>query len=92
MGVQPFVALQADQVGAQRLGQALGDLGLADAGIAFQQQRPLQPRHQHDRHGQRGIGHIAGPGQSPHDLVPGEFHRSLCHGRRPRIGVAKLAG
>ena len=37
--VQALVALQADQLGAAHRGQRLGDLGLADAGLAFEQQR-----------------------------------------------------
>ena len=38
--VEPLVALQPDQPAAERLRQHLGDLGLADAGLAFQEQRP----------------------------------------------------
>ena len=38
VGVEPFVALQADQLGAQDLGQHFGDLGLADPGFALQKQ------------------------------------------------------
>ena len=38
--VEPLVALQADQLSPERLGQHLGDLGLADARLAFQEQRP----------------------------------------------------
>ena len=35
--VEPFVALQPDQLGAVHGGERLGDLGLADAGFAFEQ-------------------------------------------------------
>ena len=35
IGVEAFVALQADQAGAEDGGQGLGGLGLADAGLAF---------------------------------------------------------
>jgi hypothetical protein len=41
-GVEPFVALQADQAAAQGGGEGLGDLGLAGAGLAFQEQRAAQ--------------------------------------------------
>ena len=37
--VEAFVALQADQRPLQRGRQHLGDLGLADAGLAFAEQR-----------------------------------------------------
>jgi len=39
--IQSLIALQADQFGGVRRGQRLGDLGLADARFAFQQQRGL---------------------------------------------------
>ena len=35
--VQTLVALQPDQAPAERRGQHLGDLGLADAGLAFEE-------------------------------------------------------
>ena len=38
--IEPFVALQADQLTAERAGQHLRDFRLADAGFAFEQQRP----------------------------------------------------
>ena len=40
--LQAVVALQAQQLALQRDGERLGELGLADAGLAFQQQRALQ--------------------------------------------------
>ena len=49
--VEPLVALQADQPAPERRGQHLGDLGLADAGLAFEEQRPahLEREEQHGR-------------------------------------------
>ena len=41
--VEAFVALQADQPAAERRGEHLGDLGLADAGLAFEKKRPAEP-------------------------------------------------
>ena len=38
--VEAFIALQADQPAAERARQHLGDLGLADARLAFEEQRP----------------------------------------------------
>ena len=46
--IQPLVALQADQFGAEPGGQHLGDLGLADARLALEQQRPAQRDRQVD--------------------------------------------
>ena len=58
--VQPLIALQADQLGRMHGGERLGDLGLADAGLAFQQQRPPQPLHQRDRGRKLAVGDVAG--------------------------------
>ena len=63
MGVEPFVALQADQPRAAHGGQHLGDLGLADAGVAFQQQRAAEVLHQQQRRDQRRLGDVAGARQ-----------------------------
>ncbi len=42
--VEPLVALQADQSAAQRRRQDLGDLGLADACLAFKEERPAEAK------------------------------------------------
>ena len=58
--VEPLVALQADQLGAVDRGQRLGDLGLADARLAFEQQRALQQLHERQRRRQLAVGDVAG--------------------------------
>jgi hypothetical protein len=45
IGVEALVALQPDQPRLQHLSQCLADLGLADPGLTFEQQRPPQPDH-----------------------------------------------
>jgi hypothetical protein len=40
--VQALVALEPDQAGAERARESLACLGLADAGLPFEQQRLLQ--------------------------------------------------
>ena len=62
--VEPFVALQADQLGAVHGGQRLGDFGLADAGLALQQQRPLEEIHQPQRGRDVAIGDVADGGET----------------------------
>ena len=62
--VEPLVALQADQLGAVHGGERLGDLGLADAGFALEQQRPLEEIHQPERGRQIPVGDIAGGGEA----------------------------
>ena len=61
--VEALVALQADQLAPKRRRQHLGDLGLADAGLAFEKQRPAHAQRQ-IRHGrERALGEIAARGQ-----------------------------
>ena len=57
--VDPLVALQPDQPRAGRRRQRPRDLGLADAGLALQQQRLLERRGQVDRQRQRPVGQIS---------------------------------
>jgi hypothetical protein len=57
--IEALIALQADQLGAVHGGQRLGDLGLADAGLAFEQQRALEQFHQRDRGRQFAVGDVA---------------------------------
>ena len=72
--IEPLIALQADQFGRMHGSQRFCDLGLADARLAFQQQRPPQQLHQRDRGREFAVGDIAGGGQRLRDLVAG-FHR-----------------
>jgi hypothetical protein len=58
--LQPVVALQAQQLALQRLRQRLGQLGLADAGLAFEQQRALQLQREEHGRGQAPVGEVAG--------------------------------
>ena len=73
--VEPLVALQADQPAAERRRQHLGDLGLADAGLAFEEDRPahLQRQEQHGR--QRPVGEIVGRRQQLERVVDGGRER-----------------
>ena len=56
--VQALVALQPHQPAAERLGQHLGDLGLADAGLAFQKQRAAEAQREVECGRQRAVGDI----------------------------------
>jgi hypothetical protein len=70
--------LQPDQVGGVHIGERLRHLGLADAGIAFDQQRPAQHVHQQQCGRQIRVGDVANLRQSVGDLVAGQDWR---HGR-----------
>jgi hypothetical protein len=56
--VQPLVALQADQVGIDGGGHGRCQRRLADARLAFEEQRPAEPKGQKERDGQPAIGDI----------------------------------
>ncbi len=71
--VQPLIALQADQLGPMHAGERLGDLGLANPRLTFQQQRALEHLHERDRGRKLGVGDVAARCKGLRDLVTG-FH------------------
>ena len=83
--VEALVALQADQLGAVHGGERLGDLGLADAGLAFEQQRPLEEFHQPQRGREVAVGDVAGGGEAVGDVFAVEGHGAIASFR----GAAK---
>ena len=56
--VEALVALQPDEPCVERGGEDLGQLGLAHAGLTFEQQRPTQPQAEEDGGDERPIGHV----------------------------------
>ena len=64
LGVEAFVTLKPDQRTIENLRQAFADLGFADTGIAFQQQRSLQPVHQGQRRGELRVGDVSDLGEA----------------------------
>ena len=81
--VETLVALQADQVGAARAGDRLGQLGLADPGRALDQQRLLQRAGEVGRRRGGRVGEVGGLvellGRVRGGLEPGH-RRSLVGG------------
>src|SRR5690348_7725917 len=67
--VEALIALQADQLTLMHRRQRLGDLGLADAGLAFEQQRPLEEVHEPQRRREVAVGDIADGGEALGDAV-----------------------
>jgi len=53
VGIDPLVALQADQARPAGAGQRLRELGLADARLALEQQRSTQLERDEERRAQR---------------------------------------
>ena len=69
VNVDALVALQPDQARAGGAGQRLGDLGLADPGLALEQQRLPQLAGQEDGGRQGAVGEVALPAQRLADRV-----------------------
>ena len=61
--VEALVALEPDEPGAERRREHLGELGLADAGLAFEQQRAPQLQGEEDRGRERAIGDVVAPAE-----------------------------
>jgi hypothetical protein len=72
--VEPFVALQADQVRAEHLGEHFRTLGLADPGRTLDEQRLLEGEHDLERGGERVVDDESTRAEA---VVEG---RSVCHG------------
>ncbi len=73
--VDALVALEADQGPAGPTAEHLGHLGLADPGLALEEQRPPERHRQEDRRGQARLGQVAVLTEGGHDLV----HRGGLH-------------
>ena len=73
--VEPLVALQPDQPAPERRRQHLGDLGLADAGLAFEEQRPAHAQRQEQHRRQRAVGEVIRRRQELERLVDGRGQR-----------------
>ena len=80
--VEALVALEADQLGLVDRGERLRHLGLADARLAFEQQRALEELHQPQRGREIAVGDVADLAEPGGDLLAG-------HGFRP---AARIAG
>ena len=79
--VEAFIALQPDQLAPQRRRQHLCDFGLADAGLAFEKQRPAHAQRQIGHRRQRTLGEIAARGQQLEHRIDGFGQRRCTHGK-----------
>ncbi len=68
-GVDALVALQPDQRQVERRGERLGECGLAGAGLALDQQRPLHPQGQEGDGRELVVGEIARCAEPPGEVA-----------------------
>ena len=66
--VDALVALQSDQLAPEHHRERLGDLGLADADLALEQQRTAQREGDEDRRGQAAVGEVPTAAQRRNQL------------------------
>ena len=81
-GVQAFVALQAHQRAPERDGEHLGDFGLADAGLALEEQGTAKLQRQKDAGGEPSIAEIVVLREQREHAVDGIRERGGGHGQR----------
>ena len=79
VGVDALVALEAHELGAERGCQCLGDLGLADAGLALEEERLTERERQEDGGSEAAVGEIR---------LLAEARRQLLDG----VGAGRLIG
>ena len=68
-GVDAVVALEPHERPARPGRHGAGHLGLADPGVALEQQRPAEAEREEDRRGQALVGEVALPGQAGYDVL-----------------------
>jgi hypothetical protein len=79
--VEALVALHAQQHRLQRPRQRLGELGLADARLALEEQRPAQRQRQEDGGAEPAVGEIADVREpADHGVDGGRQGRGCGHG------------
>ena len=69
--VEPFVALEADQLRVQQIGEDLGYFRLPHASFAFQEDGPAEPEGEEQRGGQATAGEVALPAERLVQVVDG---------------------
>ena len=84
--VEALVALQADQPGAERARERLGQLGLADPGLALQQQRLLDRQRQEEGRREPPLGQVGLREERVLELVDG----LEAHAGRHAITLANI--
>jgi len=86
--VEPFIALEPDQIGVERRGDGGRQRGLADAGFTFEEERAMQAQRQEDGNGEAVVGDVVLRGQTLLQVLDGAAEDadlprgSIARGRR----------
>ena len=86
-GVEPLVALQADQLAPEHVGERLRDLRLPHARLALERERAPQHERQVQRREEPLVGVVPALGQEPPELSDGRCAHSASSPRRIFSGV-----
>src|SRR5262245_38047586 len=89
--IEAFVALQTDQFSTMHGSERLCDLGLADTGLTFEQQRPLQVLHEPQCGRDIAVSNVAGSGQAVGDSFAVLNHYDLLHSAVMRCNGGTLS-
>ena len=89
--VEPLIALEANQVGPERRGDGGGERGLADACLAFEEQRPLQSQRQEQRDREATVGDIVLVGEALLEIGNGAGKNGVTSARK-RIAAEYSTG
>jgi hypothetical protein len=82
--VEALVALKPDELAFVHASERLGDLGLAHAGLALEEKRPLEEIHQPQRHRKVAIGDVADLGKALGNVLAGQTHLKARLAQSPR--------
>jgi hypothetical protein len=69
--VEPFIALEPDQIGVERRRDGRRKRGLADAGFTFEEERAVQAQRQEDGNGEAVVGDVMLRGQTLLQVLDG---------------------
>ena len=86
--VEAFVALQPNELGAEARSEDLGDVGLADARLALEKERPLQLQGEVDRRRQPAVGDVTLTLEQGLELLDGGDGRGQHYATRAAAAVS----
>ena len=81
-GIDPLVALEADEARVEQVRQDLGDLGLADARLTLEKDRPAHVKSEMEGGPQAAVGEVRARLEGGDEVVDGGDRRCPGHAKR----------